>query len=145
MGRSVSTPRDAAWVIYLRPDIPDGDHFWWQDVMDSFREPFKSAHKGLSDCDDWLDREDHAILEDDQWRVFIGVSEYCGVVALWCVPQDIEPWEDDEDCPLRREAQLGQRDEYVESLRATALEFWGEEAYRKIGTMSNGEGVYGRH
>lgn len=76
----------------------------------------------FSPTDEWVGREDHAILENTY--AYIGVSEYCGLAAVWLLPK--------EDNPLA--------ENWCEQISKNFEKMFGE--YRKIGSMSNGEGVY---
>jgi len=57
----------------------------WEYFIDELTSGFQKAFPSLKECDQWLDREDHAILENG--HVWIGVSEYEGTVSVWCVPK----------------------------------------------------------
>ena len=37
----------------------------------------------MSECEEWVDREDLAIAENG--HAYFGVSEYCGCAAVWIV------------------------------------------------------------
>lgn len=84
MSRSVSVPRNAEVVCYQHRKFED--EFEWEDLVEDIRESCKSVWPSLEDCDEFLDREDHALLENR--LVYIGVSEYCGLVAIWIVPKE---------------------------------------------------------
>jgi len=125
MGRSVSHPTHATWVLYTHLDSDDRQVFvcrkcahthydldeepsecaecgnigftaypeydselQWEDFMGNLTSEFKKAFPSLKDCNEWLDREDHAVLEND--HAWIGVSEYCGMVSIWCVSKEYE-------------------------------------------------------
>lgn len=112
MGRSVSTPSRTIAVCYRDQStfgmcdvlddegdsIPETEQVFDQDQYDSDWIDFKDdliaqamkAWPSLKECDKWLGRgnsEDHAILENDY--AYIGVSEYCGLAAVWLVAKDI--------------------------------------------------------
>lgn len=136
MGRSVSYPRNAV-VAFRRFDVydedgnvmeePDEDQVcWaWDDLVEDVRTHSKTLWPSLSDCDVWVGREDHALLQND--HAYVGVSEYCGLVAVWVVPRtDIEH----EALAANWCGQIANR------FKAT----WGE--YVKVATFSNGEAVY---
>jgi hypothetical protein len=76
----------------------------------------------LTRCDKWLGREDHAILEND--KSYVGISEYCGLMSIWMVAKDDEPG----------------AERYVKVREKSFVKSFG--SLRKIGTFSNGEGVY---
>jgi len=137
MGRSVSTPSGTDWVLYLHPDIEDEWQF--RDFIEDIRETLKADHPELENCEEWPGREDHAILESGD--CYIGVSEYCGLVALWGLPkepdQDYEP-----ECPLEAVAEEALHWSRIQAIEASARKYWGEGSLRKIGTFSNGEAVF---
>lgn len=105
----------------------------WGDFMMNLRAAFKRAFPSLYDCDEWLGREDHAVLENS--HAYIGVSEYCGLVSVWCVP---------------KEGYYGERQplalawaEAIEGKASRILDGIADRLY-KVGTFSNGESVYAR-
>lgn len=84
MSRSVSKPQGAIQVAYAACDVDDSDDF--ADCIDNLKGVAQHRYKSLSSCDRWLGREDHAILENS--HAYIGVSEYCGLVAVWIVAKE---------------------------------------------------------
>jgi len=132
MGRSVSYPTHATWVLYTHLDSDDRQVFvcrkcdhehyemecepaecaecgnvgftsypefdaelQWECFMDNLTSEFKKAFPSLKDCDLWLDREDHAVLENA--HAWIGVSEYCGMVSVWCVHKEHDDYQFNEE------------------------------------------------
>jgi hypothetical protein len=85
MGRSVSYPIDAIVVAYNVFEGEDALDFEWQ-VIEDLRNHAQELWPSLRECDHWLDREDHAVLENA--LAYVGVSEYDGVVAYWVVPKE---------------------------------------------------------
>ena len=81
----------------------------------------------MSECEEWLDREDLAIAENG--HAYFGVSEYCGCAAVWIVAKT--DYYGDEH-PLA--------EAWVKRVAAKFDANFGD--YRKIGTFSNGEAVY---
>lgn len=130
MGRSVSYPSGAAQVVYAdASDIEDSDDFSWH--VESLQEAGKLLFKSMSDCDDWVGREDRAVLENRLAR--IGVSEYCGLVAVWALPKT-DDYGNDNPLAIR----------WAETINLAPLaECFGRRLTR-LGTFSNGEGVYQR-
>ncbi len=108
----------------------------WDYYVDDFRSMMKRAFPSLNDCDEWVGREDHALLENR--HCYIGVSEYCGLVSMWVVPKDAD-W--------REEHVANLRDRWISQIERkfydTANQCFGT-ALRKLGSFSNGEGVYER-
>jgi hypothetical protein len=126
MGRSVSTPtaHNIAAVAYRTWEPEDEDLLdWeWQDLLDWIKEAAQAQWPSLTECDKWLGREDRAVLEN--CHCYIGVSEYCGLVAVWLV---------DKDETILGNVWCAKIEEKFEELFATC---------RKLGTFSNGESVY---
>jgi hypothetical protein len=125
MGRSVSVPASAVAVAYQEFD--GQDEMDWDLFIDDIKDSALWAFPKMSYCDHWAGREDHAILENQ--LAYLGVSEYCGLVAVWLVPK---------------------LDGYSDSL---AVHWCNQQAPRlqklfgtlnKIGTFSNGEAVFER-
>jgi hypothetical protein len=108
----------------------------WDYHVDDFRSMMKQAFPSLEDCDEWVGREDHALLCNR--HCYIGVSEYCGLVSMWVKPKD-DDWRDDD--------KAGLRDRWIDQIErkfyTTANQCFGT-ALRKLGHFSNGEGVYER-
>lgn len=85
MGRSVSYPRNASVVCFRDvSEIEDNEDFdlFLEDVL----ADLQNAAPSFRSCDRWLDREDHAIAENG--HCYVGVSEYCGLAAVWMVPKE---------------------------------------------------------
>lgn len=127
MGRSVSTPRHAEQVAYASFD---GDEWDWSDAIDNLKGVAQYRYKSLRSCDHWVGNEDHAILEND--HAYIGVSEYCGLVAVWVVPKGADRYSDPSGLAMNWCNQI--------SLRPLA-ECFGT-ALHKQGTFSNGEAFF---
>ena len=83
MGRSVSYASGSIAIAYSHIE-PEDEEFDF--IIEDRREYGKSLWPSLSNCDEWLDKEDCAILEND--HCYIGVSEYCGLVSTWLVPKE---------------------------------------------------------
>lgn len=104
MGRSVSTPCNTQVVTFreLSPEPwedvdeegntvinepTDLDYQWeFDSIVEDLQEYAPTLWPSLRKCDEWLGREDHALLEND--LCWIGISEYCGTVATWVVPKN---------------------------------------------------------
>lgn len=110
----------------------------WQDFCDGVRSVIKDALPDFDDCGDkWLGREDLAILES--YYHYVGVSEYCGLVAVWAVPKV-----DDYYMDLRERAKVAAERAKLPELIAKAIGGSGLDRLRKVATFSNGEAVYRR-
>ena len=85
MGRSVSVPHEADVVTYI--DIGDiEEDYQFQDIKEDIIFQLKSKMPSLEECNQWLDREDRAILENE--LAYIGISSYGDIMSLWVVPKD---------------------------------------------------------
>ena len=136
MSRSVSVPNNAAWSVYIYPERNgETDHDFgdfaqsWDNFIEDLRNLFIDGFKSLHICDRWLGREDRVILEND--HAYIGVSEYNGVVSVWCVPID------DEKLSLH-ENWAGQ----IERKAQRTISEAGYEVMVSGGRFSNGEQVF---
>lgn len=157
MGRSVSYPRDTLILtfstyetaeevtqelidagIYEQDQLGDfiPNDFAFDYLLEDFIETCKAEWPSLRPCDEWLDHEDHAVLCNG--LVKIGLSEYCGLVSYWVVAQD----------DLHADAWYGHPDRtalaarWADQIRPKFVAYFGR--LRKLGNMSNGEGVYER-
>lgn len=168
MGRSVSYPSDATVVTFKHFDIGGTDEcgqcegtgttdamgeeeecpvcdgtgqeerdadFDWECIVDDFRDHLKTLFPSVSPADDWIGREDHVLAENRLAR--FGMSEYCGLVAYWIVPSNEEQTYHGYDRPHGRFA-----DAWVRKIADKFVKAFGELS--KVGSMSNGEGVYRR-
>lgn len=133
MGRSVSTPSGTVYTSYAALDDEcDSDDFAWH--AEDFQREMRRAFPSLTECDEWVGREDHALLENT--FAHFGVSEYCGLVAMWVCEKDLD-WRD--------EHMVGLRDRWLsqvqQKFRKVAQSCFGR-ALVKTGTFSNGEGFF---
>ena len=175
MGRSVSTPNNAALVEYLHleqdryycgdcgetfnetssaeqacghvhPTCPhcgsmdfseQDDSLLWDDFSEDLTLRLQEAFPSLEKESKWLGREDKAYLSNKY--VYVGLSEYCGLVAVWVAAKDADyrasaSWE-------------AMRDRWVASIEKkfskTVAKSWGVPL-NKVGTFSNGEAEYSK-
>jgi len=127
MGRSVSTPPNCEAVAYQHMDFED--EIDWEMFVEDIRFIATSLWPSLDETDEWVGREDHALLENQ--HCYIGVSEYCGLIAIWLqVKEDMN-----NDHPELSRHWCGQ-------ISKRFVETFGE--LRKVGTFSNGEAVFER-
>lgn len=84
MARSVSVPSGALAVEYA--DACDVDADDWGYHLEALRDLAAERYPSLSACNEWLGREDRAVLENA--HCYITVSEYCGLVAVAIVPKE---------------------------------------------------------
>lgn len=129
MGRSVSVPREAiarAYTYIEEDDLQDFDF-----IIEDFQESVKSLFPSFVECDKWLGREDHAVLENN--FAYAGISEYCGLVCYWMVlKQDVEDVES---------SSLGLAQRWACQVTKKFVDTFG--TLIKLGTFSNGEAVFG--
>lgn len=123
MGRSVSYPVAAVAVAYQ--DVHDMDEWDWTNFEEWIEDTAQDQWPSLDYCDKWLGREDHVLLENN--HCYIGVSEYCGLAAIWLV------YKDDGDYPQLAES-------WAFRIMPKFEEMYSD--LRKVGTFSNGESVY---
>jgi len=123
MGRSVSYPAGAVAVGYR--DVSDMDQWDWTNFEEWIEDTAQECWPSLDHCDEWLGREDHALLENS--HCYIGVSDYCGLAAIWLV------YKDDGEYPQLAEAWTFQIKDKFEKMYSD---------FRKIGTFSNGEAIF---
>ena len=131
MGRSVSYPSNALIVTFNTITYDSEAEEYdidaeWDDLIDNFVSLCEIYWPSLNLDIKWLDREDQALLSNRLVR--IGLSEYCGMVAYWVVPNEQNP-----ECFALAKRWAKQIEELF------VRDFGG---YRKVGSMSNGEGVY---
>lgn len=139
MGRSVSYPNRSEVVIYTAVDaIFEDDEYneWatqdaWDNSLDSLVSLSLDAFPSLNECDEWLDDEDHAILENK--LVYVGLSEYMGVATVWILPKDNQYYALGVTSANNMKEKLK---EIVDSAFSVRL--------NKIGQFSNGEAVFSK-
>tara|TARA_Y100001934_G_C11910819_1_gene566566 strand:+ start:15 stop:401 length:387 start_codon:yes stop_codon:yes gene_type:complete len=124
MARSVSTPSGRTAVCYQDAshieDSYDYDDYK-RNIMDKAQDLFPSMDR----CNKWIGREDLAILENK--LAYIGISEYCGLVAIWLLPKDDMEY-------------AGLAERWCEKAVPKFDSAFSE--YRRIGTASNGESFF---
>lgn len=121
MGRSVSYPSNAV-VAYNTWEADEDADFQW-DVIDDLVNYAPTLWPSLTPCDRWLGREDHAVLENE--HAYVGVSEYCGLVAYWIVAKDTDN---------------GLAERWVAQVAPKFVKTFGR--LRRLGTFSNGEAIF---
>lgn len=151
MGRSVSYARGAFAIAYrdcsyfgmITEDVegnkllePQHDEDMaqidWDDFIINTKAEIRAKFPKFEECDKWLDREDHAILENRY--AYFGVSEYCGLVSLWLVlKEDITSYYSNADL-------TGIAEHWAKQVKPKFEKYFGN--LRRVGTFSNGEGVY---
>jgi len=126
MGRSVSTHRHAVATVYLSPEFEDHDDAF-RDFLDDLRSNvLPEVFPSLCECDRWMDREDHVIMENG--RCEVSVSEYCGLVAICLAPLD--PYNNLDTAWCERAAN---------NFEKKINKMFGKSALHSVGRGSNGE------
>ncbi len=132
MARTISTPSEAQETAYQDVSEHDFDSFqWW---LEGEAEYVKSLWPSFRDCDKWIAREDHAVLENN--LCFFGVSEYCGLAALWLVPKEFAT----DGCFSDNDYVLPLAENFIKRIAPKFHKTFGQ--YRKIGAFSNGEAIF---
>ena len=148
MGRSVDYLNNAERVNYFQwptlwvydedtdTDVETDDYWDAEDIISDIQETITSNYPGFDPCSRWDGRETHIILEG--YGLEIGLSEYCGLATLSVrVDQSVLDYCDtDEEADAEYQKALN----WINENWAEATKYWNQ--YAKIGTFSNGEGVY---
>lgn len=152
MGRSVNYLNKAEKVNYfewptlsvydeetdrdIETDEPEESTY----VIEDIQETIKSNFPDFDNCSRWDGRETHIILEG--YGVEIGLSEYCGLASL-----SVRVNEDELECYDLDDNEAYETDRnkvlnWINENWDEASKYWNR--LKKIGTFSNGEGVYER-
>jgi hypothetical protein len=125
MGRSVDYLSRAHKVLFLHPELGEGS--WaWDDFMEDVTNLLQGSFPSLNESEDYDGGEVRIFLRNR--RAEFGVSEYCGLVSISARP-------------LECNQALGER--WLDSIWPKVTELMAPwTPLRKIGTFSNGEGVY---
>lgn len=129
MGRSVDYLSNASKVFYVPFEVEEGEEgFAWDDFFDNIRYGLKAKFRSLEKCERWDGRETRIFLENNLAEV--GISEYCGLASI-----SIRPKEGAEN--------IGENwiNKIATSFEQVIKDNCGE-TYRKVGSFSNGEGVF---
>ena len=134
MSRSVSYPANCTWVLFTHFDQgedEDTSSWEWQEFLGSLRWDLEHTFPSVYFCHKWLDREDHAIAENH--FCYFGISEYCGLVAFWCLPKD-DDYRDKPELARHWASQIERKCAAMLAKHGPQLEC--------IGRASNGEAFY---
>jgi len=133
MGRSVSVPSGAVATVYLHvSDIEDEWQF--EDLREDLRGVIRGRYPSFDECDRWIGREDHAIL--DNYHSFTVLAAYGGCVSISLVPKN---YQYDDRLEAIAEAWCYQ---VADKWRETLQKAFPDQAMVRQGTMSNGVSVY---
>ena len=64
---------------------PEPDQDDWQWFVEDLQAQVGELWPSFTECDEWVGREDHAVMENDLG--YIGISEYCGLCSIWFAPK----------------------------------------------------------
>lgn len=135
MARSVSYPTSAIVAftsIEFTEQEDSASEFDW--FCDTLCDRAATAFPSLDGCNGWRGREDR-ILMRNRYADF-GVSEYCGLVAVWIAEREDGAYLD----AAWRNNRSGRAQHWLRQIEARFLAEFGD--YECLGHMSNGEGVY---
>jgi hypothetical protein len=118
-----------------QPEWAYQDEFDW--LLGDFRSEVLRTFDSAHEDDTWLDLEDHALAANR--FVWFGISEYCGVIALWMAPKDA-PYDSPASWEALRDNWMAQAWPKFKKLANSCV----PEPMVRLGTMSNGESVYQR-
>lgn len=128
MGRSVDYLNNASAVIYCH--IDSEDEYAFDDFFDNVKTELQDKYPSLDTCDRWDGRETRIFLESN--LVEIGISEYCGLVSVSIRPNQ------------RMGANESLAENWISKTEAGIRKICSNysQTLRKVGTFSNGEGVF---
>lgn len=143
MGRSVSYLSNALRVNYFNwPTYETGEgedvEVEYEDadiVIEDIQQTIINEWPEFKAVDRWAGREDHIILEG--YGVEIALSECCGLASL---SVRVGEWVDDASSVEEQDSLMEEAEDWVNNNWDNATKYWNK--YRKVGTFSNGEGVY---
>ncbi len=127
MGRSVYVPSGAEVVAYASVECEDS--FEYDMLMEDLVASLEAAFPSVSEDSGYVGREG-AVVASNRLVQFV-VAEYCGLVSVSVVPNDDEYYELGKGFANRINAKFQ---------KVVAGVFGG--VYAKLGSFSNGEGVY---
>jgi len=145
MGRSVDYLNRADLVIYFNGAFLSGEdengeyneaiaECNFEDFYSELKHNIKAKYKSYNDCEKWDSNETKIFLENELAE--IAFSEYCGLCSLSVRAKESEYTEYSKEGLGKWH--VGQ----IEKGLVKCLENAGVTVLNKIGTFSNGEGVY---
>jgi len=136
MGRSVSYASGSEVVLYSYVEYTDDeyiDQINFDDCVENLQYALSKSFPSLVESDEWVGREDRALVEND--LVYIGLSEYCGVVSVWVKPKEDDYYSYVKNFGVRYARQIENK------LKQIVNDAFGIRLL-KTGTFSNGESIY---
>lgn len=126
MGRSVYVPSEAAVVVYI--DVGDvEDEYEFNELIENLKYEIQADFPSLEEAEGYFDREGTVFLANKLIKV--GISEYCGLAAVFVVP------EEGNNLAEAFANKIGPK--FKKAVAGVA-----GPVYKKVGSFSNGEGVY---
>jgi len=133
MGRGVSVPPGAVATVYL--DVLDIEDEWqFEDLRKDIQVLIRDHYPSFDDCEQRVDREGQAILEND--HAYVVLAEYCGCASVSLAPKDDRY---DGRFPALAEAWGYQ---IADRWRRLLQDAFPGQAMVRVGGMSNGTSVY---
>lgn len=88
MGRSVSYPSGTALLAFDHIEIDNDDDGYWSytDFIIDVCATASDLWPSMEESPGWAGREDRILLRNSLAE--FGISEYCGLVAIWMRPRD---------------------------------------------------------
>lgn len=131
MGRSVNYATGATVVAYQ--DTSGIEECWeWSDFEENLFYDLSNNWPSFTPCNEWLEREVHAIAEND--FAYVAISEYCGLTSISLVSKS-------QNVGFNYNNDLtGMADHWCSQIANKFFEQFS--ALRKVATFSNGEAVY---
>jgi len=133
MGRSVNYLSNADLVLYFDGSFLENE-FDWEDFKSNLIYKIKKKLKSYNECDKWDGNETRIFLENELAE--IGLSEYCGLCSL-----SVRVRDDDYD-EYFKEGIAKRHIKQIEKSLVKCLENTGVEILNRLGTFSNGCGVF---
>lgn len=140
MGRSVDYLNNALRVAYVNYDSEyedeNGDivvdEYTFDDLYSEIKCRLKAKFKSLDNANEWDGRETRIFLENK--LVQFGISEYCGLVSISVRSNE------------RYEEYSGMAQKFVDKNWNTIVNILKDysDVYTKLGSFSNGEGVFSK-
>lgn len=136
MGRSVSYASGSEVVLYSYFEYDEEDYFIqdaFDDCVDCLQSSLIKSFPSMYESDEWIGREDRAIAENR--LVYVGLSEYCGVVSVWVKPKE------DDYRPYVQEFGVRFANQIESKLKEIVKNVFGIRL-NKTATFSNGEAIF---
>lgn len=117
---------------------PDADEHDWEHFCEDLTNILQDRFPSMEEDSDWPERESFTFLSNR--HAIIARSEYCGLASVSLRIKEFEHYYADE----ARDANIARRwvDQVVPSFLEAIVKAYPDHALVKVGTFSNGEGVY---